>query len=130
MKKGAVDTVDKILSSLGLNTDTILNDARDRRADELAQNYFRGDPDVTTLVNDLLTAAGTSMNALMADATAANLEYIDRVDRMTAIAESRRDASLREIDRRRAVLGETLRRSLQQIEHEEPEASRKGEKAV
>ena len=39
------------------------------------------------------------------------LEYIERIDRLTTIAESRRNSSLREIDRRRAVLGETLRRS-------------------
>jgi hypothetical protein len=36
--------------------------------------------------------------------------------RLTTIAESRRNASLHEIDRRRAVLGETLRRSVQEIE--------------
>jgi hypothetical protein len=35
---------------------------------------------------------------------------------LTAIAETRRNAALREIDRRRAVLGETLRRSVQEIE--------------
>jgi hypothetical protein len=32
---------------------------------------------------------------------------------------SRRNASLREIDRRRAVLGQTLRRSVQEIENGE-----------
>jgi hypothetical protein len=39
--------------------------------------------------------------------------------RLTTIAESRRNASLREIDRRRAVLGERLRRSVQEIEDRE-----------
>ena len=38
------------------------------------------------------------------------------VDRLITIAESRRNASLHEIERRRAVLGETLRRSVQEIE--------------
>ena len=47
------------------------------------------------------------------------LDYIERIDRLTAIAESRRNASLREIDRRRAVLGETLRQSVQEIEDAE-----------
>ena len=36
--------------------------------------------------------------------------------RLATIAESRRNASLHEIERRRAVLGETLRRSVQEIE--------------
>jgi hypothetical protein len=35
---------------------------------------------------------------------------------LTAIAESRRKSSLREIDRRRPVLGETVRRSVQEVE--------------
>ena len=39
--------------------------------------------------------------------------------RRITIAESRRNASLREIDRRRAVIGETLRRSVQEAEDRE-----------
>jgi hypothetical protein len=48
-----------------------------------------------------------------------DLDYIERMDHLTAIAEGRRNASLREIDRRRAILGETLRRSVQEIEADE-----------
>ena len=47
------------------------------------------------------------------------LDEIERLDRLTAIAETRRNAALREIDRRRAVLGQTLRRSVQEIEDSE-----------
>jgi hypothetical protein len=47
------------------------------------------------------------------------LEYVERIDRLTNIAEARRNASLREIDRRRSVLGEKLRRSVQEIEERE-----------
>ena len=43
----------------------------------------------------------------------------------TTIAENRRNASLREIDRRRAVLGETLRRSVQEVENAEFEVIEK-----
>ena len=57
-----------------------------------------------------------SIETLMAEALAQELDYIERVDRLTTIAESRRNASLREIDRRRAVLGETLRRTVQEVE--------------
>jgi hypothetical protein len=38
------------------------------------------------------------------------------MDHLTTIAENRRNAGLREIDRRRAVLAETVRRSVQEIE--------------
>jgi hypothetical protein len=44
------------------------------------------------------------------------LDTIERIDRLITIAESRRNASLHEIERRRAVLGETLRQSVQEIE--------------
>jgi hypothetical protein len=59
------------------------------------------------------------MDALTAEATSENLEYLERVERLTTIAETRRNASLHEIDRRRAVLGEALRRTVQQVEHDE-----------
>jgi hypothetical protein len=68
------------------------------------------------MIDELLTGAGVSMDALMADALAGELDYIERIDRLTTIAESRRNASLHEIDRRRAIFGETLRRSVQEIE--------------
>jgi hypothetical protein len=47
------------------------------------------------------------------------LESLKRVDRLTTIAEGRRNASLREIDRRRSVLGEKLRQSVREIEERE-----------
>jgi hypothetical protein len=47
------------------------------------------------------------------------LDYIERIDRLTTVAEGRRNATLREIDHRRAILGETLRRSAQEIEADE-----------
>ena len=80
------------------------------------QEYVRREPDAVTLVDELLTDAGVSMDGLMADALAEKLDDIERIDRLTTIAESRRNASLHEIERRRAVLGETLRRSVQEIE--------------
>ena len=42
--------------------------------------------------------AGESIDTFMADALAAKLDDIERIDRLASIAESRRNASLREID--------------------------------
>ena len=112
----AVDKVNKILDGIGLNMDQVLDDAKGRKAKELVQEYVRREPDAVTLVHELLTDAGVSMDGLMADALAEKLDDIERIDRLTTIAESRRNASLHEIERRRAVLGETLRRSVQEIE--------------
>jgi hypothetical protein len=56
------------------------------------------------------------MDAFIVNALAEKLDDIERIDRLATIAESRRNASLREINRRWAVLGQTLRRSVQEIE--------------
>ena len=52
----------------------------------------------------------------MTKALGDRIDKIERIDRLTAIAETRRNAVLREIDRRRAVLSEALRRQVQEIE--------------
>jgi hypothetical protein len=79
-----------------------------------------------------LQALAVSTDCFIADTFAEKLSYIERIDRLTAIAESRRNASLHEIERHRAVFGETLRRSVQEIEDAEFEViektSAKGEK--
>jgi hypothetical protein len=54
----------------------------------------------------------------MADKLPGALDNIERIDRLITIAESRRNGMLREIDRRRAMLGEILRRQVQEVEGE------------
>ena len=105
----------KVLSSIGLGNN-VLDDARADKAKELAQEYVRGQRDAVTLVNELLTDAGVSMDTFMTKALRKRIDEIERIDRLTTIAETRRNAALREMDRRRAVLGETLRRRVQEIE--------------
>jgi mannitol-1-phosphate/altronate dehydrogenase len=83
------------------------------------KQYVRHEPDAVTLVDELLAQAGTSMDVVVVDILAPNLDDIERIDRLTTVAEGRRDASLREIDRRRVVLGETLRRTVQEVEEGE-----------
>ena len=56
------------------------------------------------------------MDSFMTKVLRDRIDEIERIDRLTAIAETRRNAALREIDRRRMVLGEALRRSVQKIE--------------
>jgi hypothetical protein len=98
--------------------DKVLADARDYKAKELVQDYVRREPNAVTLIHELLTKAGVSMDDFMADALAGKLDDIERIDRLTGIAESRRNASLREIDRRRATLAHALQRTVEQIDGE------------
>ena len=111
--------LDEVLGSIGLNSGTVLDDARAQKAKELLQQYVRREPDAMTLIDELLTDAGTSMDVFMAGALAAKLDDIERIDRLSTIAEDRRNAHLTEIERRRAVFGATLRRSVQEIEEAE-----------
>jgi hypothetical protein len=88
----------------------------DQATKKLVRAYARREPDAVRLVHRLVTDAGASMDGLMADALAEKLDDIERIDRLISIAESRRNASLHEIERRRAILDETLRRSVEEIE--------------
>jgi hypothetical protein len=115
----AVDKVNEVLDGIGLNMDQVLDDARDHKAKELVQQYAQHEPDAVAKIQELLTDAGMSMDAFMAKALAEKIDVIERIDHLTAVAESRRNAALREIDRRRVVLGEALRRSVQEIEDAE-----------
>jgi hypothetical protein len=115
----ADEKLNELLHSIGLDKSAVLCDAQAQKAKELVQQYVRREPDAVTLIDELLSAANTSMDSFMADALTKKLDYIERIDRLTSIAEDRRNASLAEIERHRAVLGATLRRSVQEIEDAE-----------
>jgi hypothetical protein len=149
------DAVDKIKKGLARATDLdvkeFLDNVRQLKAAELAQQYGHREPDAVTLIDELLTDAGMSMDAFVADALAERSEdiqriegstFVQRIDRLATIeqidrlitnAENRRNSSLREIDRRHALLGETLRRTIAEVEDAEFEVidktSTKGEAA-
>ena len=112
----ANESVDQILAGIELDQESILGRARARKAKQLAQDYLRRKPGVIKLVDSLLASAGLSIDAVMVRTLPEALDKIERIDRLTAIAESGRNATLREIDRRRAALGEGLRRHVQEVE--------------
>src|SRR5262245_17695695 len=116
----AKENVAEILEYAGLPDMTeMLNSARARKAEELAQNYVACEPDAVAVVNKIFDRANKNIEDLMADQLTTILDEIDRIDRLATVAESRRNANLREIDRRRAVLGEALRRRVQEVEDAE-----------
>jgi hypothetical protein len=98
--------------------DNISKSAKARKAEELAQDYVRRKPGAIKLIDELLGRAGLSIDALMAEVLSEELDDIERIDRLTTIAETRRNAMLHEIDRRRAMLGEALSRQVQEVEGE------------
>jgi hypothetical protein len=114
----ADDKVNQILAGINLDMVDVLKSARARKAEELAQEYLQRKPVAIKLIDKLLAGAGSSIDALMVQALPMELDKIERIDRLITIAETRRNAMLREIDRRRAVLSEALRRQVQEVEGE------------
>jgi hypothetical protein len=110
------DKVEEVLASLERDLDEVRDGARANKAKQLVQEYARRESSAIKLVQELLARDNSSIDALMAAALAKDLDDIERIDRLTTIAEGRRNDSLREIERRRAVFGLTLRRSVQAVE--------------
>jgi hypothetical protein len=112
-------------------TDELLRVARFDKAQEVVRKFAQQEPGTIALVDKLLATAATTLDALTAEKLLARMgtrpegstdnsfgdyiEMIERFDRLTLVAESRRNAALREIDRRRTGLGAT-RRAVQEIE--------------
>src|SRR5262245_38647915 len=90
------------------------SDARD-----LAQAWATRERGAVKQVDELLASAGFTMDAVMAQALSLKLDAIERIDRMIATAEGRRNAILRELDRHRTTWGQNLRRTVQEIEEAE-----------
>jgi hypothetical protein len=97
----------------------ILHGARAGKAEKLAQKYVRGEPEAVKLVDEILAGASVDIDDLTAEKVCKRFADIEQIDRRATIAETRRNSSLREIDRRRPFLGETLRRSVKEVEDAE-----------
>jgi hypothetical protein len=116
----AVDQVDGILRRNQKTMDYVLNRARKQKAEQLTAKFARSEPRAIAVVQQQLADAGLSLDALTVKGIQGqSLETIERFDRLIATAEIRRNASLREIDRRRTALSEAVRRTVQKIEHDE-----------
>jgi hypothetical protein len=84
-----------------------------------ARKYLRGEPKTVALVDKLFAKHGVNLEAIAAEELSGQLPEIAQIDRVAENAENRRNAILREIDRRRAFFAETLRRTVQEVEDAE-----------
>jgi len=83
---------------------------------DLAEAWAAGDKGAIKRVDELLTSAGLTMDAVMAQTFCTHLNECALIDRMIADAEARRDDALHEIERHRATWGQELRRVVQEAE--------------
>lgn len=116
-EREAVAKVCQILNGIGRRLEEILKGAQSRRVQELVHEYAQRRPRAIKLVDQLLANANLSIDGLMT-VRGRLLDTIERLDRLTKVAEDRRNAMLREIERRRTGLAEALRRNVQEIETE------------
>jgi hypothetical protein len=86
------------------------------RAGDMAFKYTMGEKSAIQEVEELLSQAKLPMDAVHAQAMALHIDTFERFDRLIWAAESRRDASLREIEYHRAPFGQSLRRAIAQVE--------------
>jgi len=126
-EQDAVKKVEIVLQAAGLKMNRILDQALADRAKALTQEYQRGEPRAIKQVTKVLASSGRTMDDLIAiavnDKTGFgsdhdHLTILERIDHLTTVAETRRNVTLREIERRRTRLGEALRRQVQEVEGE------------
>ncbi len=86
-------------------------------AETLAEHWAAHKPEVVKKVKKILGCAGLNRDSILAQTLSIKLNDIEHIQHLTALAETRRNASLREIDRHRQTLGQKLRRAAQQIEN-------------
>jgi hypothetical protein len=77
------------------------------QAETLAEGWAARKPDVVDKVDKILASAGLSMDTVLAQTFAMHLNEIERLENLIGCKEARRNAALREIDRRRQTPGHT-----------------------
>ena len=83
---------------------------------ELVALWMARDPGAISRVKELLALTGDTLELIAARVVSERLGYFRRLEDFTTKAEWRRNATLREIDRHRAVLAQRLRDKIPEIE--------------
>jgi hypothetical protein len=107
LRASAGDGVNRVLAGVGhpyLERDT------------LSQGWVAGDERARKKVEAILAKAGMTIDEVTAKTLESKLDSYERLDRMLASLEARRNNALREIDRHRAALGSVVRQSIEEIE--------------
>jgi hypothetical protein len=89
------------------------------QADGLARSWAARAPGALAAIEEHLATAGIGFDGVAAQGLCLKLDFVERIDRMIMVAEARRNAALREIDRHRATLGRQLRQAVLEAEARE-----------
>ena len=105
-------------SSLGRGLHKLSRDRDEYSMGSLITKWSAREPAAVKKVEQFLKGHGLTMDDVMAHSFVACLDEIERIDIAISRAEARRNAAQREIERRRSSFGQTLLRTVQQIEHD------------
>ncbi len=84
--------------------------------DTLGEKWAAGDEGARRKVNVILAKAGLTIDEATAKTLESKIDVFERIDRMLASAEARRNNALREIDRHRDAAGTAVRRAIDEVE--------------
>jgi hypothetical protein len=83
---------------------------------DFAAKWMSGDAKKLKQFDEILKMGSLGMEDVMAEALSSAIDAFERIDRMLASAEARRNNALREIDRHREALGVATRRAIEDVE--------------
>ena len=86
------------------------------KSERMAKDYMRRDRDTVGEVNELLRNAGLAWSVIESEAAAMRSLELQRITQSLAKAESRRNMTLKAIERHRDGLGEQLRHAAEEFE--------------
>jgi hypothetical protein len=84
--------------------------------DSLSEKWAAGDEGARKKVGAILAKAGLTIDEVTAKTLESKIDVFERIDRMLASAETRRNNALREIDRHRDAAGTAVRRAIDEVE--------------
>jgi hypothetical protein len=114
LRAAASKGVRRILSTIGYGSGFDISSA-----DDFAADWAKGDSSTRTEFEKVLKEANLTMSEVMAEAFAEVIDPFERIDRLLASAEARRDSALREIERHREALGAAMRRAIDDVQDAE-----------
>lgn len=85
------------------------HDRYSAHAQNIADDWSGGEPDALSYVSDLLQANGLNDDAIIAEAFRDQFKTLERIDGLVASYSYRRDAAIRELERRRDGLAKRAR---------------------
>jgi hypothetical protein len=105
-------------ASMGAGVDRVLDGVgySYTESKSLSQNWAAGDESARKKVESILAKAGLTIDEVTAKTLEIKIDVFERIDRMLASAEARRNNALREIDRHRDAAGAAVRQAIDEVE--------------